>query len=964
MKTGGTHKPAAVARRARPGRARRWVRRGLEVGVVAIAVGWFVQSVLLPWLIRDKVTDALAGLGFVGAAFEVRSASFWNTRLAGLTAAGGDLAVGSLDVSYRPLSAASGELDVIRVGGAEVRLTIRNGKVNLGPPAGPRDTSSTETTDRTSGDASLPFARLEVASSALRVDWDGREFWLPVSGTVDNRGDGAAGLELHSFAFGSPLEIAGTLDLRRGTSHVTATAGQVDLAALLASVPETLGPVPVRAGGRAGLSVVHDRRADSAGGAKTTVTFTPTNVWATADAGGRAVSIDGLSMDARVVLDDAFDVTSVGGRGSVAAVRVGDQRIRDVALAVTTEGERVAVEISARGEAWRVDALNVSAAGLLGARPGQDVELAAAVGTAARIPREVLAKLSAAGVDAAGLGEARVEARATATLGRSEGNGWRWSADVPKLQLTLPAGNVAGPGGAKLTGLAGVLNLGGKFGPDGGNVSLLEESWIGFGALDAGQDDAAQVAGARIALTERAGAPLANVKFAEDGVTLHAAAWAESERPLALSAPGIGASVGRLLVGGTVVMEPGTGGPRVAVRVEVADAGMTHAASGLSLGGISAGVPITVNNAQPPSPGTFEVATATLGKQKLEPLHGTLAVADGRAAFTAKWAALPEAVLDVAGWVAAGEDGPAGEVVASVPSFTLTDADALADRIPALDGWAVTGTFAAGAKLQIAGGRVVPRATLTVAGADAASTGAGVNIKGLAGRLTMNSFAPLATPGGQRVTARELAFGDVRMTDASLAFRVEPDAVQLERVEAGWLGGRVFAHGVRLDPADPNVRATLYAEGLSLKEILAFAAEGRATGDGVMFGKLPVHVDWPRVRLGRGYLRSQTPAGDIQVLDTQLMAETMERSDPRFLTDPDLVEVKDRVVRALTDFEYDALTFDFDEESGGLVRIHTHGRGRAGERPQELDMTLNVRGANDLLNHYLQMTAKWDELSN
>jgi hypothetical protein len=254
--------------------------------------------------------------------------------------------------------------------------------------------------------------------------------------------------------------------------------------------------------------------------------------------------------------------------------------------------------------------------------------------------------------------------------------------------------------------------------------------------------------------------------------------------------------------------------------------------------------------------------------------------------------------------------------------------------------------------------------TLNVGGADARSAEAGVALTGLAGQVTLDSVSPPGTPGGQRLAARELAFGNVKMTDASLAFRLEPGAVRFERVEAGWLGGRVLTHGLRIDFAEPKFETTLYAENLSLKEILAFAAEGRATGEGVMFGKLPVAVEWPRVRLGRGYLRSQTPAGELRVLDTRLLAETMERSDPRFTSDPDLAEVKDRVVRALSDFEYDALTFDFDEESGGLVRIHTHGKGRAGERPQELDMTLNVRGASDLLNHYLQMKSTWDELSN
>lgn len=45
----------------RRSRVRRLLRLGSEVGVVAVAVGWLVQSILLPWLIRDKVTTALAG---------------------------------------------------------------------------------------------------------------------------------------------------------------------------------------------------------------------------------------------------------------------------------------------------------------------------------------------------------------------------------------------------------------------------------------------------------------------------------------------------------------------------------------------------------------------------------------------------------------------------------------------------------------------------------------------------------------------------------------------------------------------------------------------------------------------------------------------------------------------------------------------------------------------------------------
>lgn len=956
-----TAKQDKPTRRLAAGRARRWLRRGLKVGVVAAAVGWLAQSVLLPWLVRDKVTEALAGLGFADSRFEVRSASFWGTRLADLTAAGGDLRVGTLDVSYRPLSAASGELDVIRIGGAEIRLTIRDGRTNLGLPAS-SDRPSTNTAP--TADATLPFRRLEVAASSLRVDWDGREFWLPVSGAVENRGNGAAKLKLDSFAFGSPLTIAGTVDVQRGTSRVTADAGQVDLATLLASVPSTLGPLPVRAGGRAAVRVVHDRSAG--GAATTTAAFEPDGAWLTADAGGHAVAIEGLSLCSEVVLDDAFQVTALSGRGTVGAMRVGGEEVRDVALAFGSDGPAVRFESSARGETWRVEQLSGTVTGLLGARPPSEVRLGAELAGAARLPPAAERKLNAAGVDAAGLGEARVQIEATGTARRRADGGWRWEATVPKLQLTLAPGDLAGPGGAKLRGLTGVLNLGGKFAPEGGNVFLIDDSWIAFRSLDSGpggDGDASHVGKTRVALAADPRQPLARANFGPQGVRLRGTMKANSVGATALNTTGMDASLGQLRVSATFVAEPGK--PSSAnVELGVADASVNQTASGLALAGISARVPVAFNQEKPQPPGAFEVASVSLGTENLEPIRGTLGVSDGRATFTAKWAALPEAVLNVKGWLASLDDGPAGEITASVPSFRLDDADALADRFSGLDGWDVTGTFEAGAKLLVAQGRLVPRATLTVTGANARSTEAGVDVKGLSGALAADTFAPFGTPGGQRLSVAGLAFGDVKMTDASLAFRVEAGALVVEQAEADWLGGRVSARGARFDPAKPRFETTLYAEQLSLKEILAFAAEGRATGEGVMSGKLPVAVDWPRVQLGQGYLRSQSPAGELQVLDTQLLADTMERSDPRFTSDPDLAEVKNRVVRALADFEYDALTFNFEEESGGLVRINTHGKGRAGERPQELDLTLNVRGANDLLNHYLQAKTTWDELSN
>ena len=54
------------------------------------------------------------------------------------------------------------------------------------------------------------------------------------------------------------------------------------------------------------------------------------------------------------------------------------------------------------------------------------------------------------------------------------------------------------------------------------------------------------------------------------------------------------------------------------------------------------------------------------------------------------------------------------------------------------------------------------------------------------------------------------------MTDVALAFHLaKPDALVVERLSAGWLGGRISTEDVTLNPADPKFDATLVADILS-----------------------------------------------------------------------------------------------------------------------------------------------------
>jgi hypothetical protein len=342
----------------------------------------------------------------------------------------------------------------------------------------------------------------------------------------------------------------------------------------------------------------------------------------------------------------------------------------------------------------------------------------------------------------------------------------------------------------------------------------------------------------------------------------------------------------------------------------------------------------------------------------------------GRVTFDAQWSALPDTVLAANGSLQHDESGFTGRVVANLPARLYDDAQILARHVPQLRGWDVTGTLGARAEVTIEHNQPRGWFTITVDKADLASKDAGVEVHGLGGSITVNirggSGGGVSTSAPQRLTASRAAFGAVDMVDVALALRLDGSgAVLVDELSAHWLGGRVSTANVRIDPSNPKFEATLVADRIQLRELLALAAEGRARGEGLISGSLVLRVDGSRIAFGKGQLHSESPTGEIQVADTEWLGAALDASDPRFTAAGELQVVKERILNALKDFTYDRLTFTFAEEpaSGGLLKVNTHGKGRTGPHPQELDMTLNFRGISKAVDIGGQFKQLWDKIT-
>ena len=111
--------------------------------------------------------------------------------------------------------------------------------------------------------------------------------------------------------------------------------------------------------------------------------------------------------------------------------------------------------------------------------------------------------------------------------------------------------------------------------------------------------------------------------------------------------------------------------------------------------------------------------------------------------------------------------------------------------------------------------------------------------------------------------------------------------------------------------------------------------------------------------------KSDTFEVDIQVLtdsgsneaasDLDIgVAGLLDQSDPRFASDPKMKEVKSRIMEALRNFNYDTLKVDLIQKDGGLTAsVTVNGKGGTGDTAQELDLTVNVNGIDQLLRQAL-----------
>lgn len=211
----------------------------------------------------------------------------------------------------------------------------------------------------------------------------------------------------------------------------------------------------------------------------------------------------------------------------------------------------------------------------------------------------------------------------------------------------------------------------------------------------------------------------------------------------------------------------------------------------------------------------------------------------------------------------------------------------------------------------------------------------GSGLRVLEGSLTMD---------GGSLQSGDLALSGVT---AGIIMR-SPEAVEVTSVTAiTGDGGTISAAPFTFDPRAPRLQTRLSVTNLSLAEWLPLLTRDHAAGEGRVSGHADVSLDLttgaPRLGQLRGELRGDPQHGFIQVTDADALGTMLEGQDPRFAADGVMREARDRIVSALRDFAFSALTVDLSRrDDQTIAQAYISGFGRHGDDPQGLNLTLDL----------------------
>jgi hypothetical protein len=236
---------------------------------------------------------------------------------------------------------------------------------------------------------------------------------------------------------------------------------------------------------------------------------------------------------------------------------------------------------------------------------------------------------------------------------------------------------------------------------------------------------------------------------------------------------------------------------------------------------------------------------------------------------------------------------------------------------------------------------------------------------GVNGHVWTRDFSRLETPPNQTLSVESGRQGKMNVSKGQVNFRIDPgNIIFVESAKFGFAGGELTARGFRVAPAESAADLYLYADNIDVGELAKIASDGKVTGTGKLYGRLPVSVKYPdRLTLGEGYVYAEAPGGDtargqLQLGEyaDQVTGMAVGQMPPNAVTE----QVKKQLQATLANFNYGSLVFELKRPEDGTLKVtlRAAGKGASPTGSVPLDLTLNLSGLEDAIRIWLGMQSK------
>lgn len=286
-------------------------------------------------------------------------------------------------------------------------------------------------------------------------------------------------------------------------------------------------------------------------------------------------------------------------------------------------------------------------------------------------------------------------------------------------------------------------------------------------------------------------------------------------------------------------------------------------------------------------------------------------------------------------------------VTAEVPPTVLADTAAqrgLLRRFTGMD-LGITGEVAATVSTLFAADRPVNlKICAAVTNLDMGCTAEKWQVSGVATRVLVDGPRGWRTPQGEELTFRSARKGDVALDAGLIRWQFRRDTLLVEQADVGWCKGMLHLYGLSCDLQHPDLDFVVYADRIHLGELMAQTQALHGTGEGTLFGRIPVRVKDGRVRLTEGYLNTlpgepgRLKLENAELINTALESGQVERG------------VREKLQKALRDLTLSA--FRMQLSGGGedaVLGLHIEGRPAGDPADKGVDLNVNLHGPMDQL---------------